>query len=238
MTRTYRILDAYCCDGGATAGYRAAFEAADLDVQIVGVDIAKHSAYCGDGFVQADAVKYIHDFGYLFDFIHASPPCQGQSAPTLGTNAARNAAAGRAHPRLIRPTRLALQLQHRPYVIENVPPAVKTDGLRPDVRLCGEMFDLGVLQHRVFEIDGFAAPQPPHRPHRGYVRGWRHGVYRDGPYVAAYGEGGGKATVPEMQKAKRIDWTDDHEALREAIPPAYTEWIGRRLIEHLEARDA
>jgi hypothetical protein len=76
-------------------------------------------------------------------------------------------------------------------------------------------------------------PNPPHLKHRGYVRGWRHGIYRDGPYVAAYGDGGGKATMTEMQAAMGIDWTDDPEALREAIPPAYTEFIGRRLLEHL-----
>lgn len=69
-------------------------------------------------------------------------------------------------------------------------------------------------------------PHPVHRRHRGYVRGYRHGIYRDGPYVAAYGEGGGKATVPEMQQAMGITWTDIHEELTEAIPPAYTHWIG------------
>lgn len=59
------------------------------------------------------------------------------------------------------------------------------------------------------------------------MRGWRHGVYREGPYVAAYGDGGGKATVEEIQKAKDIDWSTDHFRLREALPPVYTEWIGR-----------
>jgi hypothetical protein len=67
---------------------------------------------------------------------------------------------------------------------------------------------------------------------RGYQR-MRHGVYREGPYVAAYGNGGGKATVAEMQHALGIDWTSEREELTEAIPPAYTEHIGRSLMDSL-----
>jgi hypothetical protein len=59
----------------------------------------------------------------------------------------------------------------------------------------------------------------------------RHGVLRDGPYVAAYGKGGGKATVPEMQHALGIDWTDVHEELTEAIPPDYTQYIGEHAMK-------
>jgi hypothetical protein len=87
-----------------------------------------------------------------------------------------------------------------------------------------------VMRHRDFELSGFAVPQPKHAKHRGYVRGMRHGVYRDGPYVAAYGNGGGKATIAEMQHALGIDWTDVREELTEAIPPAYTEHIGRAFL--------
>ncbi len=84
------------------------------------------------------------------------------------------------------------------------------------------MFGLGVLMHRHFELGGWITAQPAHPKHRGYVRGWRHGVYREGPYVAAYGAGGGKATVDEIRAAKRIDWSTDHLRLREALPPAFT----------------
>lgn len=69
-----------------------------------------------------------------------------------------------------------------------------------------------------------------HKPHRGPVRGWRHGVWRDGPYIAAYGKGGGKGTVTEMQQAMGITWTHAHDELTEAIPPAYTHYIGRDFI--------
>jgi hypothetical protein len=92
------------------------------------------------------------------------------------------------------------------------------------------MFGLGVLRHRNFELGGWRVRKPVHPRHRGYVRGWRHGEYRDGPYVAAYGSGGGKATVPEMQEAMGVTWTDEREELTEAIPPAYAEWIGRAFL--------
>lgn len=217
------LLDAFCCAGGATRGYQAA------GFHVVGVDIAPQPDYIGDEFHQGDAVEFIREHGAWFDFIHASPPCQGEGAPNKGTNRARQEETGTAHPRLITPTRAALEATGRPYVIENVAGST----VRKDLRLCGEMFGLDVIMHRYFELNGVEVVQPEHPTHRGRVRGWRHGVYYDGPYVAAYGKGGGKATVAEMQAAKRIDWTDDHMALREAIPPAYAEWIGRALLASL-----
>ncbi len=205
--RPLRVLDAYCCIGGATKGYQR------LGWHVTGVDIQAQPDYCGDVFHQGDAV----------DFIHTSPPCQGEGAPTKGTNRARNAAIGRTYPRLITPTRAALEATGRPYVIENV----AGSEVRKDLRLCGEMFGLAVIMHRYFELGGWTTPQPTHPAHRGRVRGWRHGEYHEGPYVAAYGKGGGKATTEEIRDAKGIDWSTDHFRLREALPPAYTEWIGR-----------
>ncbi|MFD0311300.1 DNA methylase [Streptomyces sp. NPDC127119] len=217
-----RVLDAYCCIGGAAEGYRRAFG----NCHITGIDHVAQPDYCGDAFHQADAIEYIRAHGHEYDFIHASPPCQGEGAPTKGTNKARNAAIGRTYPRLIAPTRAALESTGRPYVMENVPGSE----VRKDVRLCGEQFGLAVLMHRYFELGGWTTAQPAHPKHRGYVRGWRHGEYRKGPYVAAYGEGGGKATVDEIRAAKGIDWSTDHFRLREALPPAYTEWIGRAFL--------
>lgn len=213
-----RLLDLFCCAGGAAVGYhRAGWE-------VVGVDIVPQPNYPFE-FHVGDALEFVAAHGHEFDAIHASPPCQAYSAPTRGTNRARNTESGREHPDLIGATRAALEASGRPFVIENVDGAP----VRKDLRLCGEMFSLGVLQHRWFELGGWTVAQPEHPPHRGRVRGWRHGVYYDGPYVAAYGNGGGKATVEEMQAAKGITWTADHRELREAIPPAYTEWIGARL---------
>ncbi|MEU7638765.1 DNA methylase [Streptomyces sp. NPDC039016] len=214
--RTLRVLDVFCCIGGAARGYQQA------GFHVTGVDIAPQPDYCGDAFHQGDAIAFIRDHGAEFDFIHASPPCQGEGAPTKGTNAARNAATGRTHARLITPTRAALEATGVPYAIENVAGST----VRKDLRLCGEMFGLAVLMHRYFELGRWTTHQPPHPAHRGRVRGWRHGTYFDGPYVAAYGSGGGKATVEEIRAAKGIDWSVDHFRLREALPPAYTHHIG------------
>ncbi|MEV4993129.1 class I SAM-dependent methyltransferase [Streptomyces niveus] len=214
--RVWRVLDAFCCIGGAARGYKR------LGFHVTGVDLRPMPDYAGDHFVQGDAIEYIRAHGHEFDFIHTSPPCQGEGAPAKGTNAARNKALGRQYPRLIAPTRTALGTTGRPYVMENV----AGSGVRKDLRLCGEMFGLGVLMHRYFELGGWTTTRPAHPAHRGYVRGWRHGIYRDGPYVAAYGKGGGKATTEEIRWAKGIDWSTDHFNLREALPPAYTQWIG------------
>ncbi|MEU1205471.1 hypothetical protein [Nocardia sp. NPDC005825] len=79
-------------------------------------------------------------------------------------------------------------------------------------------------------------PQPDHVPHRGRVAGYRHGRRYYGPYVAVYGNGGGKGTVAQWQTAMGIDWTDERTELAEAIPPAYTQHLGRGLIESLTGR--
>jgi DNA (cytosine-5)-methyltransferase 1 len=109
--------------------------------------------------------------------------------------------------------------------------------VRRDFTLCGEMFGLDVIRHRYFELGGWfsMAFAPTHPAHRGRVRGWRHGTYYDGPYLAVYGDGGGKGSVAEWQQAMGIDWTDDRKAIAEAIPPAYTEWVGGQMLAHLEA---
>ncbi|WP_445277736.1 DNA methylase [Streptomyces sp. DSM 41033] len=214
------LLDLFCCAGGAAMGYnRAGF-------RVVGVDIADRPRYPFT-FVRADALEHLAALiatGEIQQYaaVHASPPCQAGCALTVGTNASRGW--GRTHVQLIPELRTLLDATGLPYVIEQ--PNGKAP-VRADLRLCGEMFGLGVLRHRVFELGGgWSVPQPAHRPHRGYVRGYRHGVYRDGPYVAAYGAGGGKASVAEMQEAMGITWTDVREELTEAIPPAYTELLG------------
>ena len=112
-------------------------------------------------------------------------------------------------------------------MIENVAGAP----IRKDLMLCGEMFRRDVIRHRYFELGGWAAAQPAHKAHRGRVAGYRHGEWYDGPYLAVYGEGGGKGSVTEWQAAMGIDWTDNRKSIAEAIPPAYTQWIGERFLE-------
>ncbi|MFF7779495.1 DNA methylase [Streptomyces tanashiensis] len=216
-------LDLYSCAGGAGRGY----DRAGLDV--VGVDIRPRPNYPFT-FVQADALEYLVALiatGEIerYAFIHASPPCQDKCALTVGTN--RSKGWGGTHVDLVAPTRVLLEASGLPYVIEQ--PNGQAE-IRKDVWLCGEMFSLGVLRHRNFELGRWSVTQPPHVPHRGRVRGWRHGEFHDGPYVAAYGNGGGKPSVPELQAAMGIDWTDVREELTEAIPPAYTHWIGAQFL--------
>lgn len=226
------VLDLCCCAGGATRGYqRAGF-------QSVGVDIEPRPNYCGEIFEQGDALAVLDEIvqtGELVlygrpDLIHMSWPCQAACTLTNGTNASQGW--GRDHQQLVPEGRRLALATGIPFVIEQ--PAGHGGLIRTDLRLCMDMFPIGeppwVQRHRDFELHGFTVEQPKHTRHRGYVRGMRHGVHRDGPYVAAYGNGGGKATVAEMQHALGIDWTDVREELTEAIPPAYTEFIGRAFL--------
>lgn len=148
-----------------------------------------------------------------------------------------------------------------PYYIEQ-PTSSQSGLIRRDLTLCMDMFkgDMPppwVQKHRSFEISGFTVPQPVHpegsvrggsmvgfpKPagHAGRVRGWRHGVEYDGPYVAAYGNGGGKAKAVEVAHAMKIDWMIDPARkerenafdLYEAIPPDFSELIGSALLAGL-----
>ncbi len=219
------VLDLFCCAGGAGHGYqRAGFD-------VLGVDIVDRPNYPGS-FVRADAIEYLRHLNDTrtiqhYTFIHASPPCQEGCALTKGTNQSRGW--GRTHEQLIPALRVELERSGLPYIIEQ---PIGTAPIRKDITLCGEMFGLDVIRHRNFELGRWTTPQPRHVKHRGRVRGYRHGEWFDGPYVAAYGNGGGKATVKEMQAAMQIDWTDVREELTEAIPPAYTDYLGHSFLSY------
>jgi DNA (cytosine-5)-methyltransferase 1 len=113
-----------------------------------------------------------------------------------------------------------------PFVIENV----QGSAVRRDLTLCGEMFGLAVIRHRYFEVEGLPVVQPAHIKHRGRVAGMRHGEWFTGPYFAVYGDGGGKGSVAQWREAMGIDWTWNRKEIAEAIPPAYTEYVGRQLV--------
>ncbi|MFG2825785.1 DNA cytosine methyltransferase [Kitasatospora sp. NPDC048365] len=208
-----RVLDLCCCAGGAAMGYHSA------GFEVTGVDLDPQPNYPFE-FVQADAVAYATANAHRFDLVHASPPCQTHSALTKGTNK------GRTYPDLVAPLRDTLTAAGVPFVLENV----QGSPLRRDLTLCGEMFGLGVIRHRYFELHGFTVPAPTHRPHRGRVAGMRHGKWYDGPYFAVYGEGGGKGTVPQWQNAMGIHWTTVRREIAEAIPPAYTAHIAHAFL--------
>lgn len=209
-----------------------------------------------DEFVVADAFEFVKDHWREFDFIHAGPPCQADCNTVNGTNGGSG-----GHVSLMEPTlgilRNLWNQEQIPYVVENPSGNARNRGMRYDVTLCGEMFpetqpvwnvnliggpgDLtkpGVLRHRHFELGGWSATAPVHPKHRGRVRGVRHGQYFDGPYVAVYGDGGYKASIEEAQRAMGIPWIADRVDLNEAIPPAYTEFLGKRLMAELTREKA
>lgn len=218
------LLDAFCGAGGAGMGYFLA------GFDVVGVDVVDQPNYPFE-IVKGDALRYLLEHGRDFDAIHASPPCQTHSALTKGN---RTRGWADTHVDLIPATRALCDLTGRPYVLENV----QGSTLRRDVTLCGEMFGLEVIRHRYFELGGWTATAPDHRPHRGRVAGMRHGEWFTGPYFAVYGDGGGKGTVAEWQRAMGIGWTSVRRELSEAIPPAYSEFLGRQLLEHVAVSSA
>jgi hypothetical protein len=226
-----RVLDLFCCSGGAARGFQMA------GFKVDGVDVVKRPRYCGDTFLQGDALDVLADLidsGEIrrYTLVHTSPPCQAGCTMTNGTNKARGW--GKEHTQLVPETRDLLEKTGLPYIIEQ--PQGHGGLIRTDLRLCMDMFPVEpprVFRHRDFELGGpwpFVPAQPHHPKHTGRVRGMRHSVYHHGDYVAAYGNDGGKATVQEMQHALGIDWTSEREELTEAIPPAYTAFIGQAFL--------
>ena len=215
-----RLLDLFCCAGGVGVGYsRAGFE-------VVGVDIDPQPNYPLP-FIQADALTLDPKFIASFDAVHASPPCQSYS-----DLAKRNRNADE-WPRLIEPVREMLIRAGLPYVIENVEGAPL---LNPTV-LCGTMFKgLRVLRHRLFESN-FLILTPPHGKHpkvHTFDKRKSHYGKTDDMRDFVQVTGGGNCTIAAARDAMGIDWMNKNE-LNEAIPPAYTEFIGRQLMKHLLA---
>jgi DNA (cytosine-5)-methyltransferase 1 len=210
-----RLLDLFCGAGGAAMGYaRAGFE-------VVGVDIKPQPRYPFQ-FVLADALG---DFGCdlarssQWDAIHASPPCQAYTkAQKLQ---------GIEHPDLIGPTRELLEETGLPYVIENV----KGAPLHDPVMLEGQMFpELRTHRPRLFETNWLLevpALRPPPPPNAKMGRP---------PTASTWIQVVGNFwDVGAGRVAMNIDWMTRDE-LREAIPPAYTEFIGAQLLAHVRQK--
>ena len=208
-----RLLDLFCGAGGAAMGYhRAGFE-------VVGVDIKSQKHYPFE-FHQADALEYCAEYGREFDAIHASPPCQDYTRSYTPIDH------GTAW--LLPATRDYLSKMNIPWIIENVPGAI----MRIDYKLCGCMFGLPRLRReRWFETSwrGFCLLSPCHHPdHVITVAG--HGIPSRSWYL---GKVGGREYGRLARLAMGIDWMTRDE-LAQAIPPAYTEFIGRQLMEVLK----
>jgi DNA (cytosine-5)-methyltransferase 1 len=208
-----KLLDLFCGAGGASMGYcQAGFD------EIVGVDIIQQPRYPFK-FIQANALEYPLD---RFDVIHASPPCQGYSATrTMASTQGKN------YPMLTEQIRDKLINSGLLYVIENVPGCPMIN----PIMLCGVMFGIKVFRHRLFESNA-ALVAPAHIPH-----GDRR-IGKDG-FCSVVGHGdSGRNRIPKdhrtvdcMRRAMEIDWMVRRE-ITQAIPPAYTEFIGQRLLNN------
>jgi DNA (cytosine-5)-methyltransferase 1 len=207
-----RALDLFCGAGGAARGLQMA------GFHVTGVDIKPQPRYCGDAFVQGDALNPPFDLS-RFDFIWASPPCQAHSKTRAIT--------GKVYPNLIPQTRNLLA-GHPFTVIENVPGAP----LRQSFHLCGTMFGLKVLRHRHFEASFLVLAPSCGRhggtnSHRGYSTG--------AEFVCVAGNNYRRF---EGAAAMGIDWMRTRAELSEAIPPAYSEYIGRAALRYIQAEAA
>lgn len=209
-----RLLDLFCKAGGTSMGYhRAGFD-------VVGVDIEPQPHYPFT-FIQGDALAYLMEYGEDFAAFAASPPCQ------RFTNAQRIQC--NQHPDYVSSVRQMMQSFGKPYVIENVPGAPLVD----PIVLCGAMFgNLRVYRHRLFESN-IRLFRPAHPMHLAKVSKMGRPPKPD-EFMHVVGNFSG---VQAARVAMGIDWMTRDE-LREAIPPAYTEFVGHQLMAQLRERAA
>lgn len=199
------LVDLCCGAGGATKGYqRAGFF-------VIGVDIKPQMNYCGDEFIQDDALdfmnRWLDDPSWLRPVAawHASPPCPRYAPVTRWRGNPDD------HPDLLPPIRDLLIRTRKPWVIENVHYAPMT----PNVVLCGSHVGLAVRRHRWFESPSLPfALMPP----------CRH-LSDDLPFM--------HKNERAFADAMGCTWMSNREA-RDAVPPAYTEWIGAQILDSLE----
>lgn len=227
-----KVLDLFCGQGGAGTGYqRAGF-------LVTGVDNnpGHLERYPFDS-IEADAIEFLLKFGHMFDIIHASPVCTGYSRGTI-------AMPGRLdrYDRLIATVRAILQDVGRPYVIENVEGA-KSEMHNP-IMLCGRQFGLEAIdddgtrlildRHRLFESDvPLLAPWHDVHDSRLQVAGVYGGARRD--KREAREDRGGGYVPPSLEVLRTLigaPWMTE-EGCFLSIPPAYTEFVGEQLLDHL-----
>lgn len=207
-----KLLDLYCCGGGAGYGY----ELAGFDV--TGVDNENQPKHRGK-FIQGDAIEFLKQNWKHFDAIHASPPCQEYS---LSSKQFR--LKGRKYIELIEATRVEVLKTGLPYVMENVPDAP----LINPIILCGAMFNMKTYRHRAFESNfKIVVPEHPEHTAPNAKMGRKP---REGEFIQYVGHFSG---VKKVQEMTGLHWLGQYE-LAQSIPPQYTEFIGRQLIEHIK----
>jgi DNA (cytosine-5)-methyltransferase 1 len=216
-----RLLDLFCGAGGAGTGYhQAGFE-------VIGVDIKPQRHYPFD-FYCADAMTFPLEFRTLFTFfrpdvIHASPPCQAYCA-------LRHLYPKKKYPDLVDSARNRLVQWGGIYVIENVPKSP----LKNPIQLCGSSFGLKVRRHRLFESNIKLNSLPcDHKKQGRPIDVSGTGGRRINRHPDDHGGNTNKPrNIKEARSAIGIDWMTRYE-LSQAIPPAYTEYIGLQLRQFL-----
>lgn len=224
-----KLLDLFCCAGGAGVGYhRAGFD-------VTGVDISPQPNYPFE-FHQADALEFLAEHGREFDAIHASPPCQAYSTGVVSRSSKWNHTKGKDEAALIPAVHELLVASGKPWVIENVMGA-RSQMPSPWFVLCGAMFDRPIPRHRVFATSMFGLA-PEHPNCRGLAKrssvelGWE---YRD---MSVTGKGRRAGTSVRWAYLLGTDWPMTQHEMAESIPPAYTEHIGAQLLAHLAVERA
>lgn len=207
-----KLLDTFCKAGGTSIGYeRAGFI-------VTGVDIEPQPNFPAHmEFIQADALNVLDDLEFCrqFDVIHASPVCKGYSVA--------NKIHGGTHAMDIPVVRKKLKRIGKPYVIENVPGAP----LQNYVVLCGSMFGLKVIRHRLFECSPAIFFPPVLCNCKGGTNS--HDAFSSFENGAKFiTVGGHNFKADDGRKAMGIDWMTRDE-LAQAIPPAYTQYIGEQM---------
>lgn len=201
-------LDLYCGAGGAAVGYaRAGF-------YVIGVDVDDQPNFPFT-FYKANAFHIL--IPEFVSFVHASPVCKG----FLKFNTPNE---NRNYPDEIPDMRRKLEKSGKSFMIENV----LGSPLRNPTLLCGTMFGLNTARHRLFESNLFLL-SPPHNRCPAHGRHGRHGYCEDGKYIFVTG---GAAANPRAKEAMGIDWMNGKE-LSQAIPPAYTEFLGQQILKQI-----
>jgi len=207
-----KLLDLYCCAGGAGYGY----EQAGFDV--TGVDITEQPRHKGK-FIKSDAIEYLKANYKKYDAVHASPPCQEYSMSSLQFRVA-----GKKYDDLISVTRDALIKTGLPYIIENVPGSP----LINPITLCGLMFGMKTYRHRLFESNIYLkSPKHDKHIHANAKMGRK---VKDDEFIQYVGHFSGVKLVQEMTG---LYWLGQKE-LAQSIPPQYTKYLGEQLINFLK----
>ena len=189
--------------------------------KVVGVDKYTQPRYPFE-FHEADALEFCAEHYHEFDLIHASPPCQKYSRIT-------KVSSKKQHPDLLQPTIDALNKTEKPYIVENVPGAP----MQNYIVLCGTMFGLKVIRHRLFITKPVIFMSPATCNHYGRSsNGGRNGDQKhpDAPFITVTGS---VHPIAKAKAAMQINWMNRDE-LTEAIPPLYTLWLGEQFIRILQ----